>query len=100
MSILFLIIALLHCVHGLTEYVIYPTNKLDVSTCSQTSDALIKILGNSNVQMYESQRRQTTEFWLVEALEFQQAALSQVPGVRMAVARMFGGWLIVTKVSR
>ena len=84
-STLFLLIGLLHCVQGFTEYVVYPTNKNDISACSQINNALIKILGDSKVQIYKSQSRQTTEFWFVHALEFQKAALLQVPGVRIAV---------------
>ena len=90
-SILFLIIGLLHYVHGLTEYVVYPTNKNDVSACTQINNALIKILGDSKVQIYKSQSRQTTEFWFVHALEFQKAALLQVPGVRMPVQDVLVG---------
>ena len=89
-STLFLIIGLLHCVHGLTEYVVYPANKKDVSACSRINNELIKFLGDSRVQIYKSQSRQTTEFWFVQALEFQQAALLQLPGVRMP-RKMFWG---------
>ena len=80
--ILLLVFGFLHFAHGLFEYVVYPTDKRDVSACSRINDALVKMLGNSKVRIYKSQPRQTTEFWLVEALSSQQGMLSGLPGVR------------------
>ena len=82
-SIPLLVIGLIHFVHGLVEYVVYPANKKDVSACSQINDAIVKILGDSRVQVYKSQSRQTTDFWFVQALVAQKAAILQVPGVRI-----------------
>ena len=91
MSTLLLIIGLLQCVHGLVEYVVYPTNKKDVPTCSQINDALINILGQSKVQIYKSQSRQTTEFWLVQALDFQTSEVLRIAGVRNSTPiKIFG----------
>lgn len=81
-SILLLVVGLLQFVHGLVEYVVYPTNKKDVPACSQINDALINILGQNKVQIYKSQSRQTTEFWLVQALDFQTTEILRIPGVR------------------
>ena len=97
MSILLLVIGLLHCVHGLTQYVVYPANKQDVSTCSQINNALVKVLGKSKVQIYKSQSRQTTEFWFVHAFAFQQTEILQIPGVRMVV-NLFG-WGVMNSDS-
>lgn len=80
-TVLLLVIGILHFAHGLVEYVVYPTNKKDLSACSQINDALVKVLGDSSVRIYTSQIRQTTEFWFVQALEAQKAAILQVPGV-------------------
>lgn len=80
-TLLLLVIGILHFAHGLVEYVVYPTNKKDLSACSQINDALVKVLGDSRVRIYTSQIRQTTEFWFVQALEAQKAAILQVPGV-------------------
>lgn len=82
-TVLLLVIGILHFAHGLVEYVVYPTNKKDLSACSQINDALVKVLGDSSVRIYTSQIRQTTEFWFVQALEAQKAAILQVPGVRL-----------------
>lgn len=82
-SILLVVIGILHFAHGLTEYVVYPVNKRDVSACSQTNNALVKILGDSRVQIYKSQIRQTTDFWFIQALESQIAIVLQIPGVRI-----------------
>lgn len=80
-SILLVVIGILHFAHGLTEYVVYPVNKRDVSACSQNNDALVKILGDSRVQIYKSQVRQITDFWFIQALESQIAIVLQIPGV-------------------
>ena len=80
--ILLFLLGFLHFAHGLVEYVVYPADKRDVSACSRINNALVKMLGNSKVRFYQSQPRQTTEFWLVEALAYQQAMLSGIPGVR------------------
>lgn len=82
-TVLLLVIVILQLAHGLVEYVVYPTNKKDRSACSQINDALLKILGDSQVHTYTSQIRQTTEFWFVQALEAQKAAILQVSGVRL-----------------
>lgn len=82
-SILLLIIGFLRFAHGMVEYVVYPIDKRDVSACLRTNNALVKILGDSRVQIYQSQRRQTTEFWFVQALEVQKDILSYIPGVRI-----------------
>lgn len=82
-SVLLFVIGILHIAHGFVEYVVYPNNRKDVSACSQINDALVKILGNSRVQIYKSQIRQSTEFWFIQALEAQRAIILQIPGVRM-----------------
>ena len=82
-SILLLVISFLHFAHGLVEYVVYPINKHDVSVCSQINDALVKMLGSSKVQIYQSQIRRTTEFWFIQALEAQRPAMLRIPGVRI-----------------
>ena len=80
-SIILLLIGILHLAHGLPEYVVYPANRKDVSACSRTNDALVKMLGASKVQIYKSQVRSTTEFWFIQALEYQRATILQIPGV-------------------
>ena len=82
-SVLLLVLGILHFAHGLFEYVVYPANKKDVPACSKINDALVKILGASKVQIYKSQIRKTTEFWLVQILEAQKATVVQIPGVRI-----------------
>lgn len=95
MTSLFLIIGILRLVHGLVQYVVYPTEKKDIFTCSQINNALINLLGQSQVQIYNSQSRQTTEFWLVQALDFQTAEILRIPGVRIA-RRQIAVVIIVT----
>ena len=82
-SILLLLIGILHFAHGLVEYIVYPADKKDTSACAQINDALIKMLGESQVQFYESEVRQTTEFWLIQALEYQKAGVSRIRRVRV-----------------
>ncbi len=85
MSILLLVIGILHLAHGLIEYVVYPANKKDVSACSRINGAIVKTLGASKVQAYQSRSRQSTEFWFVQALEAQKAVILQIPGVRIPI---------------
>ncbi|KAM0795733.1 peptidase S8/S53 domain-containing protein [Usnea florida] len=80
-SILLLLVGMLHLAHGLTEFVVYPTNRKDVSACSRINYALVSLLGDSKVQVYKSQIRSTTEFWFVQILEYQKATILQIPGV-------------------
>lgn len=80
-SILLLIVGILHLAHGLPEFVVYPANSRDVSACSRTNDELVRILGASKVQIYKSQIRSTTEFWFIQALEYQKGTILQIPGV-------------------
>ena len=80
-SILLLALGILHLVHGLPEFVVYPANRRDVSACSHTTDALVRILGASKVQVYRSPIRSTTEFWFIQALETQKGTILQIPGV-------------------
>lgn len=82
-SLLLLVIGILHFAHGLVEFVVYPADKKDVSACSQINEALVKMLGDSNVQIYKSQIRQITEFWFIQALEVQKATILQIPEVRI-----------------
>lgn len=80
-SFLLFAIGVLHFANGLVELVVYPANKRDVSACSRINVALVEILGYSRVRTYKSRISLTTEFWLVEALEFQKARVSNIPGV-------------------
>ena len=80
-SILLVLIGILHFAHGLVEYVVYPTNKKDVATCSQINNALVKICGASRVQIYRSRIRGTTEFWVIRAIEAAKQTVLQIPGV-------------------
>ena len=82
-SILLLVIGIIHLVHGLVEYVVYPTDRKDVAACSRTNDALVKVCGQSRVQTYRSQIRQTTEFWVIRTIETSTATVLQIPGVRI-----------------
>ena len=82
-SVLILVIGILHIAHGFVEYVVYPKNRKDVSACSRINNALVNILGNSRVQVYKSQSRQSTEFWFIQALEAQKAFILYIPGVRI-----------------
>lgn len=88
-SLLILVIAYLHFAHGLLEYVVYPANKKDFSACSRVYDALVKMFGAGQVQVYKSQYRRSTEFWFIQALEVREAAVLQIPGVRI-FRHMFG----------
>ena len=81
--ILFLVIGILHLAQGLVEYVVYPADEKDVSACSQINDALVKMFGDSGVQIYKSQIRQTTEFWLIQAYEVRKEIILKIPGVRV-----------------
>ena len=89
-SFLLLVIGMLHFAYGLIEYVVYPVDKRDVPACSQINDALVKLLGDSKVQIYKSQTRQVTEFWLIQALEAQTAPVSRIPGVRVLSRNQHG----------
>ena len=80
-SILLVVIGILHFAHGLVEYVVYPTDKKDVTTCSRINNALVKICGQSRVQIYRSQIRGTTEFWVIRAIEATKQTVLQIPGV-------------------
>lgn len=82
-SILLLVIAVLHVAHGLIDYVVYPVNKRDVSACSQVNVALVKLCGQSRVQMYRSPIRQVTEFWVIKAFEAEKNIILHLPGVRI-----------------
>ena len=82
-STLLLVIAVLHVAHGLIDYVVYPVNKRDVSACSQVNVALVKLCGQSRVQIYRSSIRQVTEFWVVKALEAEKNIILYLPGVRI-----------------
>ena len=87
---LLLVIGILHFAYGLIEYVVYPVDKRDVPACSQINDALVKLLGDSKVQIYKSRTRQVTEFWLIQALEAQTAPVLQIPGVRILSRNQYG----------
>ena len=80
-SILLVVIGILHFAHGLVEYVVYPTDKKDVTACSQINNALVKICGPNRVQIYRSQMRGTTEFWVIRAIETTKPTILQIPGV-------------------
>ena len=80
-TILLVVIGILHFAHGLVEYVVYPTDKKDVTACSQINNALVKICGPSRVQIYRSQMRGTTEFWVIRAIETTKSTILQIPGV-------------------
>lgn len=82
-SILLLVFGILRFAHGLAEYVVYPIDKKDVSGCSQINDALVKMFGDSGVQIYKSHLRQTTEFWFIQALEIRIETVLQIPEVRI-----------------
>ena len=82
-AIFLLVIGIFHFAHGLVEYVVYPADKKDVSACSQINTAVVRILGDSKVRIYQSQIRQTTEFWFIQAIETQAEAVSRIPGVRI-----------------
>lgn len=83
MSILLFMLGILHFAHGQTEYVVYPTDKENVTACSQINDALVNMLGDNEVQIYQSQVRFTTEFWFIKALENQKEDILEIPGVRI-----------------
>ena len=87
-SILLAVIGILHFAHGLVEYVVYPTDKKDVTACSQINNALVKICGPSRVQIYRSQIRGTTEFWLIRAIETTKQTVLQIPGVGIQSQRL------------
>ena len=87
-SILLAVIGILHFAHGLVEYVVYPTDKKDVTACSQINNALIKICGQSRVQIYRSQMRGTSEFWVIRALETTKQTVLQIPGVSIQSQRL------------
>lgn len=82
-SILLLVVATIHVAYGLIDYVVYPTDKKDVSACSQVNVALVKLCGQSRVQIYKSPIRQVTEFWVVKALENEKNIILHLPGVRI-----------------
>ena len=81
--ILLIMIGILQVAHGLIDYVVYPENKRDVSACSQVNAALVKLCGANRVRIYKSQIRQTTEFWVIRALDNQKQILLHLPGVRI-----------------
>ena len=87
-SILLAVIGILHFAHGLVEYVVYPTDKKDVTACSQINNALVQICGQSRVQIYRSQIRGTTEFWLIRAIETTKQTVLQIPGVGIQSQRL------------
>lgn len=80
-SILLVVIGIFHLAHGLVEYVVYPTDKKDVTACSRINNALVKTCGPSRVQIYRSQIRGTTEFWVIRAIETTKQTVLQIPGV-------------------
>ena len=82
-SILLLLIGIFHLAHGLVDFVVYPADKRDVPACSQTNYALVKLCGQSRVQIYRSQIRQTTEFWVVRAIQAGRETILRIPGVRI-----------------
>ena len=82
-SILLLVIGILHFAHGLVEYVVYPADKKDVSACLRINNALVNTFGGSKIRIYKSQIRQSTEFWLIQALESQKETILRIPGVRI-----------------
>ena len=103
-STLLVIVGILHLTYGLVDYVLYPVNKYDVAGCSQTNDALVTMFPRSRVRAYQSQIRQTTEFWFIQSLEAQNTALTRIPGVRIPsryLHETYGGvrWTLFWRMS-
>ena len=75
-----------HCIA--TEWVVYPESNSDVTKCTRTTNSLILLLGENNVQPYESTIRKTTEFWLVQANEDQKAQILRLAFVRISYGNL------------